>query len=107
MQRTAYQILGVHPCDGVEVIKKMFRRASLINHPDRGGDPEDFDTIKKAYNTLIGDRRAYDAELRFTRSVCLKCDGDGVVREAKSRTGGVNFSECQVCMGVGYHGCKR
>lgn len=35
-------------------LKKMYRRAAMKNHPDRGGDEETFKKLDKAYKILTG-----------------------------------------------------
>ena len=59
-----YNVLGVDEKATPEQIKKAFRKASLKNHPDRGGSKEDFQKINDAYQTL-GDpdkKRQYDMQ---------------------------------------------
>jgi DnaJ-class molecular chaperone len=59
-----YNILGVNEKATPEQIKKAFRKASLKNHPDRGGSKEEFQKINDAYQTL-GDpekKRQYDIQ---------------------------------------------
>jgi len=57
-----YQILGVPEDASEEQIKKRFRELAKIYHPDRGGDPEKFKQILKAYTTLSNkkSREEYD-----------------------------------------------
>lgn len=52
MKLTFYDILNVTPESTPEEIKKAFRGLSIIHHPDKGGDHEEFNTILKAYETL-------------------------------------------------------
>ena len=59
-----YNVLGVDEKATPEQIKKAFRKASLKNHPDRGGNKEAFQKINDAYQTL-GDpekKRQYDIQ---------------------------------------------
>lgn len=59
-----YNVLGVDEKATPEQIKKAFRKASLKNHPDRGGSKEEFQKINDAYQTL-GDpdkKRQYDMQ---------------------------------------------
>jgi len=57
MADTLYNILGVaRGADGDE-IKKAYRKQALINHPDKGGDPEKFKLVQKAYEILSDDQR--------------------------------------------------
>ena len=53
-----HEILGVRPgADRVE-IADAFRRYALRHHPDRGGDPTEFQQGVEAYRQLSGGRRA-------------------------------------------------
>jgi len=58
-----YEVLGVDRTANDDWIKKAYRDLSKVHHPDKGGDPKQFDLITKAYNILIDpERRArYDA----------------------------------------------
>lgn len=57
-----YEILGISPTATVEQIREAYRRASKEHHPDKGGDPDVFHTVREAYETLINPekRAAYD-----------------------------------------------
>lgn len=58
-----YEHLGISRSADATEIKKAYRKMSLIHHPDKGGDPEEFKKVQKAYEVLSDDaRRAnYDA----------------------------------------------
>lgn len=61
-----YNILGVNENASQDQIKKAFRKASLKNHPDRGGSKEEFQNINSAYQ-ILGDpekKRHYDNQRR-------------------------------------------
>lgn len=57
-----YEILGVSKDASPSEIKKAFRRAAIQHHPDKGGDPEKFKEIGKAYEVLSDSekREMYD-----------------------------------------------
>lgn len=57
-----YQILGVQKSATDEDIKKAYRKLAMKHHPDRGGDPKQFQEIQEAYNVLgdEGKRSDYD-----------------------------------------------
>jgi DnaJ-domain-containing protein 1 len=54
----AYDILGVSPDDPVDLIKDVYKRKSMYYHPDKGGDPERFKRLDKAYNLILESRGA-------------------------------------------------
>lgn len=57
-----YQELELEKGASSEEIKKSYRRLAMKHHPDKGGDPEKFKRISRAYETLSDDekRRMYD-----------------------------------------------
>ncbi len=46
-------ILGVEPTVSIEEIKSVFRAKAQYAHPDKGGDPERFKRIQKAYEYVL------------------------------------------------------
>jgi DnaJ-class molecular chaperone len=57
-----YKVLDVAEDADQSAIKSKFRRMSVQNHPDKGGDPKLFNEIREAYEVLSdqGNRRYYD-----------------------------------------------
>lgn len=47
-----YDILGIKANASASEIKKAYRERVKENHPDRGGDPEKFEKIQKAYERI-------------------------------------------------------
>ena len=47
-----YELLGAAKDSNDADIKKAFRKAAMTHHPDKGGDPEKFKEISKAYEVL-------------------------------------------------------
>lgn len=47
-----YEVLNINPDANDKDIKKAYRKLAAIHHPDRGGDPEYFKFIKRAYDIL-------------------------------------------------------
>ena len=47
-----YEILGIDKSASEADIKKAFRKQALQHHPDKGGEPEKFKDITKAYEVL-------------------------------------------------------
>lgn len=68
---THYEVLGISEWADQRDIKRAWRRASLLSHPDKvGGDDNDaFLATSRAYDVLSSEplKREYDAELRETR----------------------------------------
>lgn len=58
-----YQILGIAETASQGAIKTAYRKLVQTTHPDRGGDPEQFIAIVKAFGLLSDPdaRRLYDA----------------------------------------------
>jgi curved DNA-binding protein len=57
-----YNTLGVTRNATQEEIKKAFRKLAMTHHPDKGGDPNEFQKINEAYE-ILGDpakRQQYD-----------------------------------------------
>ncbi|MDP2729146.1 MAG: DnaJ domain-containing protein [Dehalococcoidales bacterium] len=52
----AYDVLGVSRDDPTELIKKVYVQKVKFYHPDKGGDPEKFKRITKAYEAIMADR---------------------------------------------------
>ncbi|PFH34118.1 putative DnaJ family chaperone [Besnoitia besnoiti] len=57
-----YEILEVDRSASVADIKKSYRKLAIKHHPDKGGDPEKFKEISRAYEVLSDPekRRIYD-----------------------------------------------
>jgi DnaJ family protein A protein 2 len=47
-----YEVLGLPNTATHDEVKKAYRKLILLHHPDKGGDPEQFDKITKAYEYL-------------------------------------------------------
>lgn len=72
LEKNYYNILGAERTADEKAIKKLFRDAALICHPDKGGTDEDFQKVNEAWQVL-GDankRRDYDA-VNFSKLICL------------------------------------
>jgi curved DNA-binding protein CbpA len=61
--KTLYDELAVDQDAAPETIKKAFRKKAKQTHPDKGGDPEHFKSIVRAYDILSDEekRKRYDA----------------------------------------------
>jgi DnaJ family protein A protein 2 len=57
MADTLYKVLGVARGADADEIKKAYRKQALLSHPDKGGDPEKFKQVQKAYEILSDDQR--------------------------------------------------
>ena len=71
MTKTAFEVLGLaHDASPAEV-KARWRELAVSKHPDHGGDPEEFTSLRRAYND------AYEAALL---TPCPECSGTGAVK---------------------------
>ena len=61
--KSLYTILGVQPTDSCTDIKKAYFKLARTCHPDKGGDPEQFKEITRAYEILSDEqkRSMYDS----------------------------------------------
>merc|ERR1719355_438936 len=57
-----YKVLEVDKRASEADIKKAYRKLAVKHHPDKGGDPEKFKDITRAYEVLSDDekRKRYD-----------------------------------------------
>ena len=47
-----YEVLGITKDASSDDIKKAYRKLAMKNHPDKGGDPEQFKLVQNAYDVL-------------------------------------------------------
>lgn len=52
MMMDHYKTLGISRDASQEDIKKAFRKLAMTHHPDKGGDPAEFQRINEAYSVL-------------------------------------------------------
>jgi hypothetical protein len=52
-EKAWYEILEVHPFANLSEIKEAYRKKAMEHHPDKGGTPEMFNKIHKAYQQGI------------------------------------------------------
>merc|ERR1712007_151732 len=57
-ENCAYAILGVSADATDEEIKRAYRLIAVLCHPDKGGDKEDFQELRDAYERILEHRRA-------------------------------------------------
>ena len=71
---------------GEEQLRDAWRQKVRESHPDRGGDPEEFDVVVKAYEVLSDPdlRQRYDAILDEHENVDAK-DAEAVLVEARAK----------------------
>jgi curved DNA-binding protein CbpA len=66
MRDNLYEILNCENFCDIEEIKKKYKILVKINHPDKGGNSENFEKIKKAYDILKNkdNKDEYDNKLK-------------------------------------------
>lgn len=52
----AYGILGTSPDDPDDLIRDIYRRKTMVYHPDKGGDPNKFKRLQNAYEVICKER---------------------------------------------------
>ena len=70
MATNYYDTLAIPRAASLDDIKKAYKKAALVHHPDKGGDPEEFKRVSAAV-AILSDarkRREYDSTLLQARS---------------------------------------
>lgn len=95
---TAHTAMGLQPGCGSEIVKARWRELAGSHHPDRGGNPVDFSTYRKAYMTV----RQYEEQ---QEAKCTTCVGH------KKLPAGTGFNKilitCPACKGTGLRGVAK
>lgn len=86
-----FELLELGADASSEDIKAAYRRLAMLKHPDRGGDPAEFDQLRKAYNKAMAEATA--------PKLCPQCTGTGHVRKGLGWAS-INLV-CPVCEGMG------
>eukprot|EP00928_Gymnodinium_smaydae_P077031 TRINITY_DN6016_c2_g1_i1.p1 TRINITY_DN6016_c2_g1~~TRINITY_DN6016_c2_g1_i1.p1 ORF type:complete len:597 (+),score=126.65 TRINITY_DN6016_c2_g1_i1:298-2088(+) len=70
LERTYFDVLGVHSDASAADIRRGYRRSALLAHPDKGGSRDEFQQVLRAFEVLSGDesRRLYQQQLRAASS---------------------------------------
>lgn len=74
---TLYSILGVGEVCSTEDLTRAYRQKALQQHPDKGGDADRFNLLKKAYGVLSDgqSRQVYDDDLARARDRATLVEG--------------------------------
>jgi DnaJ homolog subfamily A member 2 len=67
-----FEVLGLAPMATPDEVKQAWRRLAGVHHPDRGGDPSEFDRLRKLYGEALAVAEA--------PKTCTKCGGSGKIR---------------------------
>lgn len=65
----ALRLLGLHETATEEEIRKAYRRAAMRAHPDAGGTRQEWDRLRAAYQTLMGQAETQSEDLFLTRLI--------------------------------------
>ena len=60
-----YQLLGLPQNYTIEQLKMAYRKKAIQTHPDKGGNPELFDEVTKAYFTLLENLKNKEQDKQF------------------------------------------
>jgi len=61
-ERWSYSILGVGAHASAAEIRKAYRRAAMLLHPDKGGDAKDFQQLLEAYEKVMEQKGAAEPD---------------------------------------------
>jgi hypothetical protein len=61
----SYRILGVDPQASNDQLKNQFKHLVLRTHPDKGGDAQEFELVKKAFASIWHARRVRDLSVEI------------------------------------------
>lgn len=91
MASNAFETLGLPPTATADEVKAQWKSLASQHHPDKGGDAETFDKMRRAYKSAL--------EIASKPKKCPACDGTGKRRESH----GFNSIEiqCRFCKGSG------
>lgn len=88
----AFQVLGLPETASPEEVKAKWRELCMIHHPDRGGNPVEFDEVRRAYKAAYA--------IASEPKQCGTCSGKGKVTQSH----GFSSIElgCPACGGSGH-----
>lgn len=88
----AFQQLGLRPTSSPVEVKQRWRKLCMTLHPDRGGNPVEFDEMRRAYKLAF--------ETASAPRACSNCDGLGKVRSTRGFS--TILLVCSSCGGTGH-----
>merc|ERR1719498_2094268 len=71
-----YKTLGVPKSAQPDEIKKAYRKLAVKLHPDKGGDPEKFKEVQKAFD-ILGDERKREIYDKYGEEGLEQGGGEG------------------------------
>lgn len=98
-----WKILGVHRKSSDEEIQKAFKSLCTQHHPDAGGNTQDFQLIKAAYDNIKNSkaRNNFITKYLYKNKNCSFCEGAGVKYKSKGFTEKI-YTPCTSCGGSGF-----
>lgn len=88
----AFATLGLPETATPDEVKAKWRELVMVHHPDRGGNPCDFNEIRKAYKIAMEEASAPKA--------CPQCNGTGKIKQSHGFSS-IDMS-CMACGGTGH-----
>ncbi len=64
-QTNAYSLLGIPQNYTMDQLKVAYRKKAIMTHPDKGGSPELFDEVTKAYFSLLEKLKNKESDKQF------------------------------------------
>ena len=91
---SALEVLGLPTGATQDEVRGAWKKLAAVHHPDRGGDPAEFDRYRQAYLTALQDAPEVRAPV-----LCTSCHGTGKLRVTRGWTS-VELP-CSRCEGSG------
>jgi DnaJ-class molecular chaperone len=88
----AFATLGLPDTAAPDEVKAKWRELCMIHHPDRGGNPVEFDEVRRAYKAAMA--KASEPK------PCNTCSGTGKIKQT-SGWSSIDMP-CQACGGSGH-----
>eukprot|EP00982_Pelagococcus_subviridis_P003750 28183-Pelagococcus_subviridis.AAC.5 len=84
--RSAYDVLGLPLGAGEDDVRAAYRREARINHPDKGGEPEELERVHDAFDAIALDAWRHDDGARALRDA-LAAKKEGKRTDADATNG--------------------
>ena len=101
-----FDILGVSPDATLEEVKRAYKKLASKSHPDKGGDPEQFKKILKAYTEIVANHTTavyepnQDISMKTYISIDQSFNGGKLTIEYELYSGVIQTSTIDIPLGI-------